>query len=221
MTEPEDKILALVASGKISAEEGEELLNALKSKKKNQKFLFNPYEALSSSQLWLIAVGLCLFSIALGQANIHFPSLIEVRISPGKPLPPLMALVEQVAAWLIPATTAWGVCWIYNRSIRWVDVFQFIGVARFPLVCLGLYLALFMNQIPEENVSLPNDNLSLIPLLLVSVLSLGGFISMLVTAIRIVSGVKGGGVAVLTIATIIISWLLSFLWILLWLPYLR
>lgn len=141
MSEPREKILGLVASGKISADEGNLLLGALKpARAAAWRWLFWPFERATQAQVWTVAALVCVGSLALAPLRIRFDGAIDLHLVESA-TPWHTALLDQVVAWPLTALVFWVLALATRQRARLRDVLGFVGAARAPYVLAALVVA--------------------------------------------------------------------------------
>ncbi len=140
MTSPRDKIARLVASGRISTEEGGKLLDALDdAPAPGWRALVDPFDALTTrAGLGLVAAG-ALAQVAASRLGVRYDGALDVHLAPAPPL--AVSLVELGLGLGAAAVVVWLVARAVSRP-RPVDVLVAVGIGRLPLIALGLVLAL-------------------------------------------------------------------------------
>jgi hypothetical protein len=141
MSEPREKILGLVASGKINADEAQLLLGALKPSRRDLwRWLFWPFERARPTQVWVVALLVCVVSVALAPLHIRFDGAIDLHLVEHA-VPWRMALLDQAVAWPLTALVFWLVALLSPQRARLLDVLGFVGAARLPYLLAALVVA--------------------------------------------------------------------------------
>jgi hypothetical protein len=137
MNEPREKVLGLVADGKISASEGELLLGALKpSRSRLSTWLLSPFELASPALVWAAAVLVSAGSLALRPLNVHFDGTLDLHVLDHAASWQL-ALLEQAVAWPLTALVLWLVGLVTRQRARPLELLGFVGAARWPYLVAG------------------------------------------------------------------------------------
>lgn len=141
MSEPREKILGLVATGKISADEGNLLLGALRpGRRQLWRWLFWPFERATLGQVWAAALGVCALSLALRPLNVRFDGAIDLHLVE-QSASWRTALLDQAVAWPLTGLVFWLLGLVSRRSTRLLDVLGFVGAARLPYLLAALVVA--------------------------------------------------------------------------------
>lgn len=141
MSEPREKILGLVASGKISADEGQLLLGALKpARPRLSGWLFWPFERAARAQVWAAACATCALSLALRTLKVRFDGTIDLHVVEDAPSWGT-ALLEQVVAWPFTALVFWLLALLTRQPAPALDLLGFVGAARLPYLLAALVVA--------------------------------------------------------------------------------
>jgi len=149
MNEPREKVLNLVASGKISATEGQLLLGALKpARSRLSVWLLSPFELARPAQVWLAALLVCGGSLALRPLNIHFDGAIDLHVLETAASWPL-ALLEQAVAWPLTALVFWLLGLVSRQRAPLLELLGFVGAARTPHLLAALAVSLIRSSAGE------------------------------------------------------------------------
>jgi hypothetical protein len=141
------KILQMVSEGRISPEDGDELLAALEAKPKiNWPFLFNPFERIGVGVSLLFAALACLAGLGLSRFHIRFDGTLDTHININKDVLFTHALLDQAAIWLLTALVFWVIALVMKRPGRFVDFFAYMGLSRLPKVLEGSIVALMYSE---------------------------------------------------------------------------
>lgn len=145
MKTTEEKVLAMVAAGTVSATEGERLLDAAKSAphKRSWRVLFNPWGHLSSAPLWALAFAAVLACAGLALLGVRFDGALDIHLLPATGME---IAIDLGASWVLPALVFWLVSVAISRRGRPLDFLQAVGVARWAAV---LSAALLWVLVPE------------------------------------------------------------------------
>jgi hypothetical protein len=218
MNKASEKVLDLVKEGKISPEEGDQLLFAMDfSKGGPWQMLFHPFERLSSKTTLGISFVVALCSLVISRWSIRFDGALDLHTSIA-PVVWRVAFIEQVAAWPVTAISLWALAKVFQKQTRLLDFMAFVGAARLPLLLAAVSLVLVV-QNPLFIQTYQSLTLSSF-LLLVGVI-LPWFlwlIALLFNAYKVASGMRGRKLIVSFIAGLLIAETLSkvVLWVTLW-----
>ncbi len=186
MNEPREKILGLVAAGKLSTSEGQLLLGALKpARRQVWKWLFSPFELASPSTVWMVAVGVCVASLALSQLGIRFDGAIDLHLADSR-VSWWTALLDQAVAWPLSALVFWLLSPLTRRRARLPEVLGFVGAARLPYLLAALVVAAVgaRSNLAESKSAALVIGLTVTPLLIWTC-------SLLYTGLRTATGSRG------------------------------
>lgn len=211
MNKASEKVLDLVKEGKISPEEGNQLLSAMDfSKGGLWQMLFHPFERLSLITTFGIAFVVTLCSLALSRWSIRFDGTLDLHINIA-PVVWRVAFMEQVVAWPVTAISLWATAKVFQKQTRLLDFLGFVGIARLPLL-LGAISLLWIIQGPLI------IRTSFLPLVGVVFPWYCWFIALLFNAYKVASGMRGRKLTIMFIVGLFIAEILSkmVLWITLW-----
>lgn len=140
---PEERVLDLVENANIGPDEGERLLRALGAPPRRLTFrmLLNPVPHLPGTARLALGVAGAAMAIALLAGHITFRGALDVHLTTAAWHSRRDACMEQAIVWLVGASVLWLAGRPFARGVRWIDLFLGLGVARLPLVLLGLGLA--------------------------------------------------------------------------------
>ena len=143
MMPQEERVHAMVRSGTITAAEGDRLLTALRTRRRDvpgPRVLISPMEYLPTRTLAILTLVGVVAGIAIASFAIRFDGALDVHPAPIAPTLAL-ALFDSVNVVLVPALFFWSASWLLGRQGRFVDFVLGIGVARLPLVVVGALAA--------------------------------------------------------------------------------
>lgn len=202
MSTAQDKILELIASGKVTPQEGELLLRSLRPARRAWwRVALNPFDTLSSRWLWTIAVLTAGLSVVVAAASrVRFDGALDMHVI-AQPPPWRAVALDQLVAWPLTALVLWLVGLAFARQSRLLDFLAFVGAARAPLLltaCIAAPLLAPLAGSParEQQSAVLLSAVVLIPFLV-------WFIALLVGAVRTASGTKGGRLAAAVITGLI------------------
>jgi len=146
MSEVSEKIMDLVKEGRISPEEGAQLLSAMgPSKGGLWQMLFFPFERLSLKTTVGIAFVVASCSMALSRLSIRFDGALDLHVNIA-PVIWKVAFMEQVVAWPLTAISLWALAKSFQRQTRLSDFMAFVGAARLPLLLAAVSLVLVVQN---------------------------------------------------------------------------
>jgi hypothetical protein len=127
-----ENILDLVASGKVTADKGDQLPRALKPERnKVWRGLFCPIGDLSSATLWTIAVVAPLLCAGLASLRFRFNRALDLHIVQDD-LTWTHALADPFVVWSLTAVTFWGIARLVAKEGRVIDAVVFPCLGWFP-----------------------------------------------------------------------------------------
>lgn len=132
MNEPREKVLGLVAAGKINASEGELLLGALKpSRSRVSTWLLSPFELAPPAAVWATALLVSAGSLALRPLNVHFDGALDLHVL-DHVASWRLALLEQAVAWPLVALVLWLLGLVTRQPAALPELLGLVGAARLP-----------------------------------------------------------------------------------------
>lgn len=138
MSEPREKILGLVESGKISPSEAELLLRALKpGRARLWTWLFSPFELATPTVVWAVALGAAAGSLALRPLQVHFDGTLDLHVFESAASWPV-ALLQQAVAWPLTALVFWLLALASRQRAPLLELLGFVGAARLPYFAAAL-----------------------------------------------------------------------------------
>ncbi len=192
MTTSRDKVLELVAAGKISAAEGDGLLKAMAAPRAGfWRTPWNPFERLSLSVSLALGLAGVLAALGLSRFGIRFDGAFDVH-SLSTPVSLGAALIDQAVVWPGVALFFWLGAFTLARSARAIDFLAAVAVARLALLPVGIAAAIFAPLLPQDG-SAPSgaQMLPLILLVAITLPALALFFVWLFRGFRHASGLRG------------------------------
>lgn len=203
MKSPHEKVLELVASGKISSADGSQLLTALKPERSRiEMWLIDPFELITLRWVWTLAVVVFIGSVALTPFQIRFDGAVDLhRVE--DPVSWIAALSDQLVAWPLTALCFWLAARLTQRRPNFTEMFALVGAARLPLL-LAACLLLAVRDLAGIDKDSPMAILLTAPLPLVA----WTFLTLL-SAFRACSGARGRSLAATFFIALVSAELLS------------
>lgn len=199
MTTAKEEVLRLVFSGKVTSAEGDELLRAMSAPRRRWplRLLINPFERLGG--VTALAIGLfgSLAGIALSRLHVRFDGALDVHVVPLAP-PLREAVLDQLVAWPLVAAVAWLIGLTIAPKGRMVDFLGVVGVARIPLLLVGVFAAAARHRLPMDPAGIGSTPPAvLLGLVAVILPAIAWMLVLLIEGFRTATGVLGpkGGVA--------------------------
>jgi len=208
MTTTKEKVLELVSTGKITAAEGDELLKALSGPRRpSWRWFVDPMQRLRVRQSLLLGALGVLGALLLSRWNVHFDGALDVHLGPRPPF--TQVIFQQIVAWPLTACVFWLAALAFLRGARPIDFLASVGVARLPLLAVGVIAAAMRDHLPSR----PSEIHSATPaLLILAVLTLPAVIwtiTLLFQGFRTASGLRGTQCAVVFAAALVLAEVLS------------
>jgi hypothetical protein len=201
MSSPRDKILELVAGGKIQLDEADQLLAALKpDRSRLDVWILDPFEVIGPGRAWMLAILVCVGSLALARLHVRFDGAVDLHVI-GQQVAWTTALADQLVAWPLTALLLWGVTAISNRRARLLEMVAFVGAARLPNLVAGCVAAAVVGDPIRFD---PNSNAALL-LVATSVPFIGWLFVTLLSAFRAASGSQGRKLAGLFVVGLVVA----------------
>jgi hypothetical protein len=198
------RILEMVAEGKISPSDAEQLLAAVKAKRTSPaKWLFQPLEVIDPAQASIVG-GLAAIAGAIASATLgfRFDGAIDLHDARGASVSLADALIDLLLVWPVTALVFWGVARLLARQGRFVDFLAAVGLARVVYLVAGVLLGT-VGRAVDDGALLTVSAAEMIVLVgLVVPLSIWS-IALLVTGFRTASGLRGGRLAFGAVAAIV------------------
>ncbi|PTL79542.1 YIP1 family protein [Vitiosangium sp. GDMCC 1.1324] len=187
MSSPREQILEMVASGKLTAAEGDQLLASIGQPRPSVwRWMFDPLSCLRTRMALAVSAAFAAVSLGLTRLGLRFDGALDVHANAGVLSWPV-ALAEVALVWPVTAAVFWAVARLLGRrTARWVDVLGAVGLARVPLVLSGVVVAVLA---PAES---PRElSPQVIALAILSLPLIGWSIAALVLGFRTATGLKG------------------------------
>ena len=149
MSSAQEKILDLVSQGKISGPEADELLAALKGGRESgwrkwQRWL-NPLEGMGTWTALTISLAGSGIGVAIAHFRVVFDGALDVHIAAAAVSPP-RALAAIAFSWLGLSGVLFAAGALAGRPGRFIDHLNGQGLARLPLVMVGLVLGPWLDR---------------------------------------------------------------------------
>ena len=194
-TNNRDRILEMVASGKISAAEGDQLLGALEAPKRSRlRRVLNPFDNLTVGPAMAIGVVAAVAGIVLSRWGVRFDGALDVHVGHAE-VSLRQAVLDQLVAWPLTAMVLWVAALPLARRTRAADLLANVGVARLPLLwvaAVGVVASPHLPANPGQAVSAPG---ALVLLAVLTLPALVWSVALLYNAFGAASGlarVRGG-----------------------------
>ena len=204
MSSAKEKVLEMVASGKISPSQGDELLAAMAPAGPSiWQILFHPAARLGLGPSLAIGAIASLGALVLTRFGVSFDGALDAH-SASVSVP--MALVQVALYWPLVALVFWLAAKLAGKSTRLVDHLAAVGIARLPYTLLGLTV------LPLRSLD-PSRPLAFSPLQAVAIFTglplLVWSVALLCTGFRAVSGLRGGRLALTLVIAVLVAEVIS------------
>lgn len=204
MSATRHRILEMLHSGQIDVDEAEALLAALRRPRTPfWQWIVHPLERLPATQA-LVATG------ALALAQLAVALLLYVRFDGALDVHPTLAPVSWASALLdlgvslpLLAVVFLIASRLVGRQGRWIDCLNAAGIARLPLIIAGAMAGAIRGALFGAKAGEPS--LLVIVFSVLSLVWLAWFLTLLVTGLRAVSGLRGAKLALTSIGTILVA----------------
>lgn len=201
-----NRILEMLSDGKISPDEAEQLLAAVRGPSESfWSWIFRPMDRLQTPVATSIAIfaGAMQLVIAL-VFHMRFYGALDsqpARDSVGW----AAALIDLAVAWPITALIFFATTRLFAKQGRFVDLLAMVGVARLPLLAAGAMVGanrelLFRSVEGSARGEVPAG---VIIIALGATVLAAWFITLLVTGLRTASGLRGGRLALAFLAALV------------------
>lgn len=141
MTTSQEKVLEMVASGELSADQADSMLAAMRRKPSRMHALLHPLDAMTTGHALLLGAIAGAGGIALGAAGVQFDGTLDLHLAPHVPSLAMRAL-QLAVAWPLTALVFWLGTRVFGKPARAIDFLAAVGVARVPYVLGAGVLAL-------------------------------------------------------------------------------
>lgn len=209
MTTSKEQVLEMVSSGKISAIEGDALLEAMTPRQSLASAALNPFERLSSAAIWSLAALWAAISVALSQWQVRFDGAIDMHVVPS-PVPLPTALLDLLVAWPLVGVVFWACTRFKGRP---TDVLGFVGAARAPIVILGIAAGALRSHVPQGPIDLEqlmrSMPVGLIIIAILAILMTAWHFVWLYQGFKTASGLRGGRSAITFAVALLVAEVLS------------
>lgn len=196
------RILEMVAEGKMSAENADRLLQAIRKRPTVWQWLFRPLEVLETRTALLVSAGVAGLQLLASRLPLRFDGALDLHGTQA-PAPWPTSLIELAVTWPLVALIFWGAARLVARQGRFVDFLAAVGIARLPLILAAGMLGVFHPTFEEAAGGQPGTLAMVLALLLVPIVV--WFIALLVTGFRTASGLRGAKLTLTTIGVLIVA----------------
>lgn len=133
MTTSQEKVLQMVASGELTADQADSLLRAMPREPSRLRMLLHPLDAMTTGQALLLGAIAGAAGIALGAAGVQFDGALDLHLTPHVPSLGVRAL-QLAVAWPLTALVFWCGTRVFRKPARAIDFLAAVGVTRVPYV---------------------------------------------------------------------------------------
>ena len=187
---PAERVERLVRSGSVDAEEGKRLLAALHAEPAPSplRLLLNPFERIGGGLAAGVGLAISIASILFARSGVRFDGMIDAHFR-GAPVPTLVALADQLAAWPLAALVFFAYARVFSRHVRLLDFLGMTGFARLPILLMAIPMRAIMSGFdPRDPMHLPPGFLAVA---LVSLVFVALNINLLYQGFKNASGLSG------------------------------
>ncbi len=207
MSGEHQRILEMLAAGKLAPAEAERLLAALRRPRPRlDRWLFQPLELLPTHIALLVGVAAAAAGLLLSLLRIRFDGALDLHLVDAQ-VPWSVALVDHFLAWPATALVLWGAARLVARQGRFVDFLAAVGVARVPLVLAAALVGgvgARFDQVDEGAVPPAVVVVALLTLPFVA-----WFVALLVTGMRTAAGLRGARLAAAAVGGVVAAEILT------------
>lgn len=222
MSDAQERILEMVAAGKVSAEEGDQLLRSMGPPRRPRwtRFL-NPFEELSTAVGLAGGAAVGVGSVLLSRAGVRFDGPLGMHVVAATPTWGQVGL-DLALAWPLVAALMWASARVVGAEGRLLDFVSIAGVSRLPLLLSGAVARVLISD-PDVSVQRAMQGQVEPTLILVAMLALPALawsLTWLFVGYRTASGAKGarcalsfiGVIGLAEIVSRIVSWAIPGSW---------
>lgn len=147
---PSERVRRLVASGSVAPEEGARLLAAMSEAPPRSplSFFVDPFERFGGVTAVALGAIISAASVGVSRFGVRFDGLLDVHINRAVVPSLRVALLDQVAGWIVPALFFWAYARVLSKHVRLVDFVGMVGLARLPVLLCGLVVLPFAPEHP-------------------------------------------------------------------------
>lgn len=201
-----NRILEMLSDGKISPDEAEQLLAAVRGPSESfWSWIFRPMDRLQTPVATSIAALAAVAQLVIALVfHMRFYGALDsqpARDTVGW----ASAWVDLAVAWPITALIFFASARLFARQGRFVDLLAMVGVARVPLVAAGAMVGANRELLFRSAEAAARGEVSagLIVIALAATVLSAWFITLLVTGLRTASGLRGGRLALAFLAALV------------------
>lgn len=140
---PSERVRRLIASGAVAPDEGERLLAAMHDAPRPSRLamLVNPFDRFGGEAAAALGALVSVASIAVARLfGVRFDGLLDLHFNAAAPPTLRVAMIDQLAGWLVPALCFWAYARAWSKHVRLVDFVGMAGLARLPLLVGALVM---------------------------------------------------------------------------------
>ena len=203
-----NRILEMLSAGKISPDEAEQLLAAVRGPSGSfWSWIFHPMERLQTP----VAIAL---AVAAAAMQLVISLLLHVRFYGALDSQPARgdvgwdaALIDLAVAWPLTALIFFAAARLLAKQGRFVDLLAMVGVARLPLLAAGAIGGANREMLfgAAEGAARGESQTGLIVFGLGVTVLVAWFVTLLVTGLRTASGLRGGRLAFAFVAALVVA----------------
>ena len=205
---PAERVHRLVEAGSIGPEEGARLLAAMRERPPRSRLtlLIDPFERFGGGKAAIAGGLISAASIAVSQLGVRFDGLLDMHVNRGAVPPISVALVDQLAGWILPALCFFAYARVFSRHVRLVDFVGMAGVARLPIL-LGALVTLPL--MPADPTALMKLTPALVPIAVFGLLFVVLNVTLLYNGFKNASGLTGAKLVIGFVGLVLVVEVLS------------
>lgn len=139
---PQERIRQFVYQGRLGPAEAERLIEAMDPRTQRGPgwLLINPFDRFGGGVAACAGLAVSFASLAATRLGVRFDGFVDLHgRAPGDDVPSLFcSWFEQGCAWILPSVLFWFYAWVLARHVRFRDFLGMVGLARAPMLVLGL-----------------------------------------------------------------------------------
>lgn len=189
---PAERVRRLVEAGTVAPEEGERLLSAMSNAPKRSALatLVNPFERFGGGVAVVLGAVVSALSVAVTRLGVRFDGFLDMHVQRAVVAPIHVSLLEQLAAWILPAMVFWAFARAFTKHARLVDFIGMVGLARLPVFLSALAGLALVPAVPVDPTSIKLTP-GLLVLAAVAIVLLAANITLLYQGFKNASGLTG------------------------------
>lgn len=182
----QEKVLSMMAEGRITSEEADELLKAMRTRRSMlwSGFL-DPLDRLGTRGSVIAGVLAVLGGLLLSRTGVRFDGALDTHLS-SQPVAWSTAFVDAAVAFPFTAIVMWLSARAFTKSVRFIDVLAAIGVSRVAVT----FGAGVLRLLPQVGAGSPPAAMILVAVVALALVALQ--LTWLFRSFRTATGLKDG-----------------------------